>query len=202
MTASRTPVHDFSAASAALGADLCRRLPELSHIDPRRLLYSLVRSRAEGEHGVYARIAPLRFSGGAAELVRRRGRHRETWRQPTLQHEGRDILYLVHFFVPRFLRLPFERKLATLVHELYHVSEACDGDIRRYPGRNFAHGSSRAAYNRIVDRLVQGYLATDPDPELLAFLHLDETGWMQREYRLTGLAVPLPRPRLVARERL
>jgi len=196
------PVHDLSASLATLADDLCRRLPELAHIDPQRLVFGLVRSRAAGAHGVYARIAPLRFAGGAAELVRRRGRHLEIWRQPTLLHEGREILYLLHFFVPRFLRLPLERKLATVVHELYHISEACDGDIRRFPGRNFAHGASRSAFNRIVERMVARYLASDVAPDLLAFLQLDEPGWLQRDYRLTGLSVPLPRPRLVARERL
>jgi hypothetical protein len=196
------PALDISAACAALAVDLCRRVPELGHIDPARVLICLSRSRADGDHGVYARIAPLRFTAGAPEKSRRRGRYVETFRMPSIAHEGREILYLIYLMVPRFLRLSFEQKLATVIHELYHIAEACDGDLRRFPGRNFAHGSSRQAYNRIIARLQEQYLAQGPDPQLLDFLHLDEEGWRHGHVRLTGLSVPLPRARLVARQRL
>jgi len=193
---------DLSTAAAALGADLCRRVPELEHIDPQRLLFCLGRSRAEGLHGVYARIAPLRFAEGANELTRRRGRYIETFRMPSMTHDEREILYLIYLMVPRFLRLSFEQKLTTVIHELYHISEACDGDLRRFPGRNFAHGASRRGYNRIIERLQEAYLRSAPDPHLLDVLRLDEEGWRRGDFRLTGLAVPLPRARLVARQRL
>lgn len=196
------PAIDLSAACATLAVDICRRVPELGHIDPQRILVCLSRSRADGSHGVYARIAPLRFDAGAMEKSRRRGRYVETFRMPALSHEGREILYLIYLMVPRFLRLGFEQKLATVIHELYHIAEACDGDLRRFAGRNFAHGSSRSAYNRIVARLQEQYLTCDPDPKLLDFLHLDEEGWRHGQFRLTGLTVPLPRARLVARQRL
>jgi hypothetical protein len=136
------------------------------------------------------------------EKSRRRGRYLETFRMPALTHEGREILYLVYLMVPRFLRLSHEQKLATLIHELYHIAEACDGDLRRFPGRNFAHGSSRHGYNRIVAHLQEQYLARGADPKLLEVLHLDEEGWRRGHFRLTGLTVPLPRARLVARQRL
>jgi hypothetical protein len=196
-----TTVIDLSAHLDALGRDLARRLPELAHIDPERALFTIARSRAEGPHGTYARIAPLRFAGGSRELTRRRGRWRETYRMPELRHGHRDIHYVITVFVPRFLRLSFEQKLATVIHELYHISEACDGDIRRFAGRNFAHGSSRAAYDRIVARLAATYLAGNPPAEILEFLHLEETCWQRGALRLTGITVPLPRARLVARSR-
>lgn len=196
------PAIDLSAACAALAEDICRRVPELGHIDPQRMLICLSRSRAGGDHGVYARIAPLRFDAGAQEKTRRRGRYVETFRMPTLTHEGRDILYLIYLMVPRFLRLSFEQKLTTLIHELYHIAEACDGDLRRFPGRNFAHGSSRQGYNRIIARLQQQYLDRHPDAQLLDVLRLDEDSWACGQIRLTGLTVPLPRARLVARQKL
>lgn len=199
---SAVPPRDLSAAAEALALDLCARLPELSHIDPARVLFALSRSRADGTHGVYARIAPLRFEDGAHELTRRRGRTVETFRMPPLAHGGREILYVIYLMVPRFLRLSPEQKLNTVIHELYHISERCDGDIRRFPGRNFAHGASRAAYNRTVASLAKRYLASGPDPGLLEILDLTEEKWLSRELRLTGLTVPLPRARLVARKRI
>jgi hypothetical protein len=193
---------DFSQHLERLGADLCRKIPELLHIDPDRVLFCLSRSRAQGIQGVYARISPLRFTAGKTETSRRRGRFRETFRMPSLTHQGREILYLVHVMVPRFLRLSFEEKLGTVIHELFHISERCDGDIRRFPGRNFAHGASREGYNRRVRGMLERYLAGDPDPSLLRFLHLREEDWVEGRIRLSGLTVPLPRARLVAREKL
>jgi hypothetical protein len=198
----RTVTLDLSAASARLCQDLCRRLPELAHIDTDRLLFCLSRSRVAGTSGVYARIVPMRFADGLATLDRRRGRYRETYRMPPMNFQGRDILYLIYLLTPRFLRLSFQQKLCTIIHELYHISPACDGDIRRLPGRNFAHGASRRRFDERIEQFVAAYLATSPDPQLLAFLHSDEATWQKGELRLTGLSVPLPRPRLIARERL
>jgi hypothetical protein len=193
---------DLSQCLEALASDLCRTVSELSHIDTGSILFCLSRSRAGGTHGTYARIAPLRFVGGNIEQTRRRGRYMETFRLPSLDHDGRQILYLVYLLLPRFLRLSFEQKLETVVHELYHISEACDGDIRRLGGRNYAHGHSRRAYNRKITELAGQYLASNPDSRLTDFLHLDEESWLRGEFRLTGLRVPLPKARMVARHRL
>jgi hypothetical protein len=189
---------DLSAYFAALAEDLCRRLPTLRHIDGNKLLFALARSRAEGLHGTYARIAPLRFAGGAVELTRRRGRWRETFRMPALRHEGREILYVIHIMVPRFLRLSPAQKLNTIIHELYHVSERYDGDIRRFTGRNFAHGASRRNFNRKIEELREQYMATGPTG-LDALHQLTEESWRLGRLQLVGLSVPLPRARLVDR---
>lgn len=193
---------DFSARLRTLAVDVCSRVPELSHIDLERVLFCICRSRASGTHGTYARIAPLRFAHGKTEHTRRRGRYLETFRQPPLFHEGREILYLIHLMLPRFLRLSFDQKLSTILHELYHISERCDGDIRRFAGRNFAHGASRRDYNSRIAELSARYRDSGPDPAILDFLHLTEDGWLRREYRLSGLTAPLPRARLVVRKRV
>jgi Putative phage metallopeptidase len=196
------PTFDLSARLDALCRDLCATLPQLAHIDPDRLLFTLVRSRAEGLHGTYARIVPLRFAGGASEWTRRRGRMQETFRMPTLVHGGRDIYYVISLLIPRFLRLSLEQKLTTVVHELYHISPACDGDIRRFAGRNYAHGRSRAAYNRTIAELLGLYRRSTCRPDLMTAIDLTEEPWLGGDIHLTGLALPLPRPRLTARRPL
>lgn len=192
------PLVDYSARLSALCRDICTSLPQLAHIDPDRLLFTLVRSRAQGLHGTYARIVPLRFAGGAKEVTRRHGRHQETYRMPDLFHGGQEILYVISLLMPRFLRLSLEQKLTTVLHELYHISPACDGDIRRFAGRNYAHGHSRACYNRHIEQLRNAYLSTDPDPAPLTGIDLSEEDWRKQSFRLTGLTLPLPRARLVA----
>jgi len=119
-----------------------------------------------------------------------------------MMHEGRQILYLIYLLTPRFLRLSPTEKLNTIIHELFHISEDCDGDIRRFAGRNFAHGASRDRYNRQISRLTEIYLESRPDPSLLGFLQLNESAWRRSEFEITGLRAPLPKARLVARQRL
>lgn len=196
------PLVDLSARLDDLCRDICAVVPQLGHIDPSRVLFTLVRSRAEGVHGTYARIVPLRFAGGAREWSRRRGALLETFRMPPLEHDGRDIRYVIALMIPRFLRLPLEQKLLTVLHELYHISPDCDGDIRRFAGRNFAHGRSRATYNTLVEGLLQHYRNNTEHPGPAHALDITETAWEQGRIHLVGLRLPLPRPRLVARRRL
>jgi len=196
------PLVDYSARLDALCRDICTTLPQLAHIDPDRLLFTLVRSRAQGVYGTYARIVPMRFAEGARETTRRRGRQQETYRMPDLIHGEQEILYVISLLMPRFLRLSLEQKLTTVLHELYHISPACDGDIRRFAGRNYAHGHSRAAYNRKIGELLTLYRSLSKQPDLVHALDFGEDPWMKGEIRLTGLFLPLPRPRLIARRQL
>ena len=153
-----------------LVAHVAAHVPELAHIDPTRLLICISSTRGGGIRGTYAKIHPLRFPGGTKTLERRRGRH--TWfsTMPSVVHRGTEILYVVYFLVPRFFDLPLREKLVTVFHELYHVSPSFNGDIRRFAGRNFAHGSSTRKYNAYMGTLVDTYLAKHGKPELLAFL--------------------------------
>ncbi len=193
---------DLSIHLNALCKDLILRVPEFGHIDPCRVLFTLARSRSTGTHGVYARICPLRLPGGTNETSRRRGQYLETLRLPPLTYQGNDILYLITIMIPRFLRLTFEQRLQTVIHELYHISEAFDGDIRRFAGRNFAHGSSRQKYNLKMAELARNYLKQEPAPGLLSFLQLSETDWDQGGFHISGLKVPVPKLKLIARKKL
>src|SRR4029453_13473942 len=86
-------------------------------------------ARHRQPHGLYATLTPLRFADGATIDVRR-GRR---WRiEPIVDATGREYLYLLSFYLPRFLDLPLEGKLATIVHELWHIGPRFDGDLRRH----------------------------------------------------------------------
>src|SRR6185295_10224566 len=93
------------------------------------------------------------------ETVARKRRYR----MPVLRHEGRDYLYILYFMLPRFHEeQDYHEKLATIIHELYHISPHFNGDIRRFPGKNFAHGHSREVYHAAMRKLADRYLATSP----------------------------------------
>jgi hypothetical protein len=158
---------DFTGAMRAICADMTRRLPPLSHIHLERVAVGACRTRNGLAHGVFATLTPLRFAGGSS-VQRVRGGARRI--QPLVDAAGREYLYLLNFYVPRFLNLPLEEKLSTIVHELWHIGPKFDGDLRRHPGRFYAHGASQRQYDAKMDRLAQTWLAADPPPHLYEFL--------------------------------
>jgi hypothetical protein len=169
------------------------RVPELAHIAPDRLLICISSTRGGGIRGTYAKIHPLRFPGGTKTMERRRGRHTWLSTMPSVTHRDTEILYVIYFLVPRFFDLSLREKLVTVFHELYHVSPAFDGDIRRFPGRNFAHGSSTRKYNAYMGALVDAYLADHGEPELLAFLDGTLAELRARHRTIVGRRFRIPR---------
>ena len=182
---------DFCAHVRALCNDLVPRTPELAHIDPSRLLFGMTQARSGRYHGLQARVTPLRCLRG--ELVReRRGVCYQVQRYFV---DGREMLYLVTFYLPRFLDQTFEEKFITLFHELYHISPEFDGDLRRHGGRYDLHSHSKKAYDAHMARLARSYLSRCTDARLHHFLRLD---FAQLQHKHGGVeSVLVPRPKLV-----
>jgi hypothetical protein len=172
--------------------DIIARTPELEHIAPEKLLVCVSSGRPSAG-GSLAKIHPLRFPGGEKIMKSRRGRRSVLCSMPTIVHQGEEVLYVIYFLVPRFLELPFREKLITIFHELYHISPACDGDIRRFPGRNYAHGSSTKSYNLLMGQLVDGYLGRLQDPAPLAFLQGNLAELRSRHRAIVARRLQAPR---------
>lgn len=173
--------------------DLVTQLPEFSHIDPDRLVVSVARSRQGSRHRILARIHPLRFTGGERSQVRSRGGHRYLLTMPQVQHRENEALYLIYFHVPRFFDLSFREKLVTVLHELYHISPSFDGDLRRFPGRNHAHGSSRKRYDQLMEQFAHRYLQGAPALHELDILSLTHDELRQHHPLIVGRTLPPPR---------
>jgi hypothetical protein len=170
--------------------DIVATLEELRHVDLDRVVLSIAQARQNSKHGVYASCVPLRFEGGAQETVV--GKRR--FRMQTLQHGGREILYIVYFMLPRFHHeQEYHEKLATIIHELYHISPQFNGDIRRFPGKNFAHGQSREVYHEAMRKLADRYLAKSPNGHGHEFLKVSFQELLRRPGGVVGLNVPKPR---------
>jgi hypothetical protein len=182
---------DLSAAMHTLCTDIAARSPTFAHLDTTRMAFSVIRSRSAVRHGLQARITPLRFPGG--ELVGRVRRNAYQVQRFTI--DGREILYLVSFVLPRFLNREFIDKLVTVFHELYHVSPAFDGDLRRHEGRYSAHSASQKKYDAHMAELVRDYLTREPDPAVYSFLKLSFGQLCRRHGAVVGLH--LPRPKLL-----
>jgi hypothetical protein len=174
-----------------LCADIVTRCADLRHVRPDRILFAFTQARNGRAHGLQARVTPLRFRGG--ELYRR---HRGTrYQVQRLFVNGREMLYLMTFCLPRFLNQPFDDKLVTLFHELFHIGPRFDGDLRRHAGRYAMHSRSQRRYDEHMAALAREYLASGPDPDLHAFLRLTFAQLGHRHGAVVGVVVP--RPKLV-----
>jgi hypothetical protein len=188
-TGPRDQPFDFCAHIRRLCADLVASTDLLRHVDVSRLLFGVTQARSARAHGLQARVTPLRCHGGA--LTRqRRGVTYQVQRYFLGAHE---FLYVVHFCLPRFLDQDFREKFITLFEELYHISPAFDGDLRRHVGRYAIHSHGRRGYDPFMADLARAYLAGKPDPSLYAFLRLDFAQLYLRHGGVTGIVVPRPK---------
>jgi hypothetical protein len=180
---------DFCAHVRRLCADVVGRCPELGHIDVNRLLFAVTQARSGQRHGLQARVTPLRFRHG--ELTRRR--QGVDYRVQRYFVNGREMLYLVTFCLPRFLDQDFDDKFITLFHELYHISPAFEGDLRRHEGRYAIHSHSKRQYDEHMAHLARAYLSNGADKPLHAFLRLNFAQLKHRHGSVVGVMVPRPR---------
>ncbi len=190
----RDPPHargfDFTLHMRRVCEDMIARLEELRYIDLPRVSVGFSQTRSAVPHGLYASLTPMRFSGGKLETVRRGRRYAI---QRLFDRSGREMLYILRFYLPRFFDLSFRQKLTTVVHELWHIGPAFDGDLRRHRGRCYAHGASRKAYDAHAESLVDRWLARSPPAELYEFLQQPFDGLLERHGRVFGTKVPGPK---------
>jgi predicted metallopeptidase len=140
-------------------ADMVRKLPELSHVRASRVLLVA----GEARRGSRATIRPLGGKG-----------------RPRVVVKGRRALYCITLR-PKFFRASTpEQRVATLLHELLHISPQFDGLL--HPDRRHAK-VPKARFEALLRPLVRRYLA-GADPELLSALaHHGEVvarQWLER----------------------
>ena len=185
---------NFTAQMRRLCQQIAIGLPPLAHIDLDRVAIRGCRTRHRGPYGLQASLTPLRFAGGQIS-IRRRGR---TWElDRLLDSAGREILYLLSFYLPRFLDRPLVAKLETVVHELWHIGPAFDGDLRRHPGRCYAHSSSQKQYDAHVAELTRVWLAANPPAESYAFLSGTFAELVRRHGQIVAESIRAPRMHVV-----
>jgi len=189
---SRSRGFNFTDHMRVVCADMVQRVPALAHIDLSRVAMACSQVRNRAAHGVLATMTPLRFEAGAETTVRRG----KTYTAQRLRDEsGREMFYILTCYLPRFMNHTLEEKVKTLIHELWHISPAFDGDLRRFAGRCYAHGGSQAEYDRQVDVLAAQWWSLSPPRACYEFLEPDFTTLQARHGQV--LALRLPRPKLI-----
>ncbi len=147
--------------------DICQRSPRMVHIDMSRVAVSFNQTRKRVRHGMWASLTPMRFEGGAKETIRRNRRYAV---QRLLDDHGNEMLYILSFYLPRFMQLSFHDKMVTIFHELWHISGEFNGDIRRHPGRCYAHTRSEKEYDALMEVFYREWMELSPPVECYAWL--------------------------------
>jgi hypothetical protein len=180
---------DFTLAMERLCDDIVAQTPDLAHIRMPQVAVSFAQARRRVLHGLQAKLTPLRFEQGT--LLTRRGR--DDWTIRRIFRGDTEVLYILTFYLPRFLDQPLEEKFVTVFHELFHISPRFDGDIRRLEGRCHVHSASQKDYDRGMSDLAQQYLQRQPRPELWEFLQLSFDDLVSRHGGVVGRRVPIPK---------
>jgi hypothetical protein len=183
---------NLTAGLERLIADITAKHEAFSHIDPSRLMVCINSSRSSS-CGLFAKIHPLRFPLGEKVRNVRRGRFTYRCTMPDVSHKGVELLYVIYFTMPRFFDRPLKEKLITVFHELYHVSPEFDGDIRRFTGRNYAHGGSTKKYNKLMEGFVEEYLQTPYARELTDFLEYRMSDLREKYRTIVGRRMAMPK---------
>lgn len=186
---------DFSHQMTRLCRDMAHRLDELGHIDVSRIVVTASFNRKSSTHGVYASVTPLRFQGGS-----RVGKLRDqTMVMPLVRSpEGVDQLYILTFYLPRFLKTGFAEKLETVAHELWHISPHFDGTLREFEGRCRIHGPTPEAFDSQSRKLARDYLDRHPPDEVAAFLRASWSEIRRSYRRMRVWQIPRPQMRRLA----
>lgn len=180
---------DFTRAMRELCEDIAARLPEFSHVRMNQIAVTFAQARRQVTYGLQAKLTPMRFQGGEVSTVRRG----VEWTIQRLYQGDREILYILTFYLPRFLEHSFQEKMITIVHELFHISPQFDGDIRRLEGHYHVHSHSQKEYDRHMDTLANRYIQLDPPEELFAFLRCNFRELHAKFGGVVGTRVPIPK---------
>lgn len=134
---------NFNQAVRRLIRDLGARMPEFAHIKAGRVLVVA----GEARRASRGTVKPLAFTGSKAV-----GPHGE--RKAVVRVNGKRMLYCITLR-PLFFRASTpQARIATLLHELFHISPRFDGTLA--PSRR--HARSREEFPKMLRPLVRRYL--------------------------------------------
>ena len=146
-------------------ADMVRTLPELSHIRAARILFVA----GEARRGSRATIRPLGGKGHAGVWIK-----------------GRRALYCITLR-PKFFRAATpEQRVATLLHELLHISPRFDGKLD--PERRHSR-LGRERFEELLRPLLKRYLAGGDTALIGGLAHHGEViarQWLERPTGRSG----------------
>ncbi|MCX9085245.1 MAG: hypothetical protein OIN87_10675 [Candidatus Methanoperedens sp.] len=180
---------DFTGSMYLLVDDIVKIHPFFNHIIPDNILVAISPSNSN-KSGVVAKLRPMLFEGG----MRTKTVRGIEYESPEVIIKGINILYIVYFHLPRYLDHGNHKiKLSTVLHELHHISPLFNGDIRRYSGKNYAHGNSRKGFDDLINIYTKEYMGLTTRPELSDFLKYKYSELRRKYGAIYGDMIRIPR---------
>ena len=204
---------NYTGEVTRLMQDIVARVPELSFIDLNRVLVFARPGRSSAD-GAYASCHSLGLPTSDPGYFYWRDKttgavtRRTEWfvtKSPEVFVGDTKMNYLISFALPRFTDQTLSRsrkrdlypkgtpdwvaKLDTVVHELYHVDPDQDC-LRRFKKADgdWSDALHSPTFFEDVAAMVQQYLSTNPDSQLLEFLKHDFEGLRARYGAVAGTA--------------
>lgn len=131
---------DFTQAVRALIENVSRVMPQFRHVDAKRVLVVA----GEARRASRGTVKPLAFSGGRRKDSLGR-------RKPLVRVHGERMLYSITLRPLFFRRSTPRQRVATVLHELFHISKDFDGTLD-HKRRHAEAGEGFEAEFRPVER--------------------------------------------------
>jgi predicted metallopeptidase len=163
------------------------------HVDIRSLLVCVSSNKVTGRGGSYGKLVPMRFRNGSEFLQH----NRRLYTIPRVYHNDARILYLVYFYMPRFLDLPPREKLRVIFHELYHIDPTFNGDIRRMGAVKSAHGFSKKHFNSLFEKDASGFMESITGTEMHSILSMTSDLLYAAYETVVARRMKIPRPVMI-----
>lgn len=149
--------------------DICKKVPQLKHIDPTRIAYSVAYGRKNARFRRVAAMVGCKPKPGS--LAEQLGIKPQRLKTPA----NKIASYMFRIYFPSFFKESFEQKIDTLIHELWHIGVKFDGSLRE-------NGSHNDGFQDDVNWLIDDYLGASPNWNLLDWfdkkINLDDVwGW-------------------------
>lgn len=155
---------NFTHAVRALIEHVARSMPQFAHVDASRIVVVA----GEARRGSRSTIRPLAFTGG--RRTDSLGR-----KKPLVKVHGVRVLYTITLRPLFFRRSTPRQRVATVLHELFHISRAFDGTLDLERRHRHAGEGFEAAFRPIERRAWKGLPA-----ELRAPFAYDGEVWVRQ----------------------
>lgn len=170
--------------------EMIKKTDEFRLFDINRLLVCCATNRNTSRGGIYGKLVPLKFENGN-NIVKHRGYY---YTIPRLTVNDMEILYVVYFYIPKFLDLPAEKKIDVMFHELYHINPEFNGDIRRMGEFKKAHGHSRKSFDEKYRDYAESFYSYIQKTPFIKFLEMDTKALYKEFSSISYRRLKVPKP--------
>lgn len=173
--------------------DMIERTEEFKLFDINRILVCCSTNRNTSRGGIYGKLVPLKFENGN-DIIKHKGYY---YSIPRLTVNNVEILYVVYFYIPKFLDLPAEKKIDVMFHELYHINPDFNGDIRRMGKFKKAHGHSRKCFDEKYQEYAESFFNYIKNTPFIKFLEMDTKSLKNEFPAISYRRMKVPKPVLI-----